>query len=293
MIGIKKQTGEFTSFDGTSIYYEIIGEGQPLILSYGIACTTNHWSPQIKYFSKNYQVILYDYRGHHLSAIPEDLKNMSVEAIGKDLKLLCEHLNITQASFWGHSFGAQVVCELYRIAPQLVHSIVMINGFHKNPIKGLFGMDMVPAFEKLKHMYLELPATFEFAWKSLLESPLALPAVALSGGFNLRLTDRKDIEVYLRGVKSIPIQVFLTLFESMMEFDGSDILPTVDSPCLLIAGDKDNVTPLSFQKSLHAAIRNSELQVIPYGSHCSQLDMPDFVNLKIEAFLEKHQKQED
>jgi len=290
MIGTKKITGHFKSFDDTSIYYEVIGEGQPLILSYGIACTTNHWSHQIKNFSKDYQVILYDYRGHHQSAIPSKLENMTVNAIAQDLSLLCVHLNIEKASFWGHSFGAQVVCELFHIAPNLLDSIVLINGFHKNPIQGMFGMDLVPLFEKIKKMQVEVPATFQYIWENLLDSPFALPAMALSGGFNIKLTDRKDIQVYLKGVKSIPVNVFLRLFESMMEYDASEFIKEINVPTLIIAGDKDNVTPLAFQQELHKNISSAEMQIIPYGSHCSQLDMPDFVNLKIEDFLNEQKE---
>lgn len=287
MIGKIKTNGYFTSFDGTEIYYEIIGEGEPIVMAYGLVCTMNHWNQQIKHFSQTNQVILFDYRGHHKSATPSDLDNMSVESIAKDMKILCEHLGIKQATFWGHSFGAQVLCEFYRIAPELVSSLVFVNGFHKNPIKGLLGMDMVPVFLKLKKIHAELPATVEYFWKTLLSSPLAVPAMALSGGFNMHLTERKDIEVYLKGVRSIKVDVFISLFENMMEYDASSFISDIKAPCLVIAGSKDTVTPLHFQKAIHEAIQGSELQIIPYGSHCSQLDMPDFVNLKIEDFLNK------
>lgn len=288
MIGIKKQTGTIKSFDDTEIYYEVLGEGKPILMAYGIVCVMNHWHFQSSYFSKNYQVILVDYRGHHKSAVPKNLDDMKVTAIAKDLVAVCEHLQLKDLSIFTHSFGAQVTLEFYTLYKENIKNLVMINGFHKNPIKGMFGMDMVPVFHKLKAFYDSLPETFNFLWQTALDNPLALPFMGLTGGFNLQLTNLNDIQVYLRGVRAVPLDVFLTLFQDMMDYDATSILSTVACPTLIIAGNKDNVTPMSFQVEMHEKIKDSELQIIPYGSHCSQLDMPDFVNLKIEAFLNKH-----
>ena len=63
------------------------------------------------------------------------------------------------------------------------------------------------------------------------------------------------------------------------------VIKEVKVPTLIIGGAKDSVTPLSFQREFHQKIKGSKLQIIPYGSHCSQLDMPDLVNLRIEKFL--------
>jgi pimeloyl-ACP methyl ester carboxylesterase len=48
------------------------------------------------------------------------------------------------------------------------------------------------------------------------------------------------------------------------------------------------LTPPNYQTEMHDLIRGSELMKIPYGSHCSQLDFPEFVNLKIAEFISKH-----
>src|ERR1700677_2937021 len=93
-----KTTGTFASYDGTEIYYEIRGEGRPLILNYGIGCLINHWRPQIRHFAETHQVIVYDYRAHHHSSVPSDLKEMTADALAKDLHALMAHLQIEKAS---------------------------------------------------------------------------------------------------------------------------------------------------------------------------------------------------
>ena len=53
----------FANINGTSIYYEIKGEGVPVILMHGFALDTRYWDNQFDLFSENYNVIRYDLRG--------------------------------------------------------------------------------------------------------------------------------------------------------------------------------------------------------------------------------------
>lgn len=108
-----------------------------------------------------------------------------------------------------------------------------------------------------------------------------------AGGFNLKLTHFKDIEVYARGVARMDLRTFLVLFEELMKFDGEDILPLVNVPTLIISGENDNVTPQKFQHEFHHKIVGSEFVLVPYGSHCTQLDFPEYINMKIEDFLKR------
>ena len=285
---IAKSTGYFKSFDGTQIYYESRGTGEPIILVYGIACLINHWHHQIEYFAKNYQVIAFDLRGHHKSAMIEGYDHLSLEATCKDILLLMEHLNISKAHFLGHSFGAPLILQAYDMKPEAFLSMGFINGFSKNPIKGMFGLDVIePFFYFVKSQYEQHPDLWRSLWKTAVDNPLAMVLAGLAGGFNLHLTHFKDIEVYARGVARMDLEVFLVMFEELMKFDGDNILPKIAVPALVISGEKDNVTPQKFQHEFRDKIPHSEFVSVPYGSHCTQLDFPDYINLKIEDFLRK------
>ena len=285
----EKRTGHFKSFDGTPIYYEVRGQGKPLVLTYGIVCLMNHWHHQVKHFSENYQTIVFDLRGHHNTPVPEDRENLSLDAIARDIPLLLEHLGIEKASFWGHSFGCQLLIRAYDINPKVFENLILINGFATNPLNGMFGTDVVNnVFTFAKQGYSLLPETFSYLWKKTATNPIAMRLSALSGGFNLNLTGFQDIEIYAKGVASIDTDTFLTLFEQMMKYDGTSVLDRIQCPTLIIGGQKDDVTPVQFQEVLHKKIKGSEFIVVPHGTHCTQLDMPDFVNLKIEKFLNAH-----
>lgn len=286
MTTITKQTGFIKSFDGHPIYYESRGQGKPLFLCYGVACLMNHWRHQISYFSQHYQVITFDYRGHHKTSIPENRDNLTFDAIAQDIKAIHSHLGLEKASFISHSFGAQVLVRAFDMFPELFANIVFINGFTKNPIQKMFGGDWADiAFQLFKQGYSKVPETLQFAWKNLINNRIAMQLSALAGGFNLNLTSFKDVEVYARGVASMDLDVFIRFFDQMMSYDGTPVLDRINIPALIIAGGKDSVTPKRFQDLLHQKIKGSEFLMVPMGSHCTQLDLPDLVNLRIEKFL--------
>ncbi|MDZ4660339.1 MAG: alpha/beta hydrolase [Pseudomonadota bacterium] len=286
MSPVKKITGFVKSFDGAKIYYESRGEGKPIFLCYGVACLMNHWRHQTSYFSQNYQVITFDYRGHHQTPIPENKDNITFDAIAQDIKAICDHLKIENASFVSHSFGAQVIIRAYDMYPNLFHNLIFINGFTTNPLKNMFGNDAAATiYQFFKQGYDAVPETLSVLWKSLINNRLAMQISALAGGFNLSLTSFKDIEVYARGVSAMDLDVIIRFFDQMMAYNATPVLDRINIPTLVIAGEKDSVTPKQFQDLLHKKIIGSEYLVVPLGSHCTQLDLPELVNLRIEKFL--------
>jgi len=283
---IRKETGRYISFDGTPIYFEMRGRGRPIFMVYGIGCLMNHWQHQVKYFSQSSQVILMDYRGHQNTPRPHNMGFVSIEALARDVIGLAEYLGFNKADFWGHSFGAQVLLKTYALKSDLFNSLVLINGFASDPLTHLYGVgffsQLLATFRAWHDSY---PNFVNSAWRTMLTNPLFIPLSAFSGGFNLHLSQIRDIEIYAKGVSTQDISVFITLFEDMLRFDGRPILPDIRIPTLIIGGEKDRITPPELQQELHQSIPHSELQIVPYGSHCTQLDFPDFVNLRAEKFL--------
>ena len=288
MDSISKSSGYFDSFDGTRIYYETRGQGEPIVLVYGIACLINHWHHQIEYFSKNYQVIAFDIRGHNKSYPVTDLKNLKMSDLAQDMTGLLDHLKIEKAHFVGHSFGAPFILQAYDMKPEMFSTLTFINGFSKNPIKGMFGLDIVePLFHFIKGQYEQQPDLWNTLWRLAVDNPVSMYLACLAGGFNIRVTQFKDIEVYARAVARMDLRIFLALFEELMKFDGEQVLGKIDVPTLVVSGEKDNVTPQHFQHEFRDKIKGAEFLLVPYGSHCTQLDFPDYLNLRLEKFLKE------
>ncbi|MEK6627601.1 MAG: alpha/beta hydrolase [Bdellovibrionota bacterium] len=286
---IEKKTGTYNAIDGTPIYYEVRGEGEPIVFVYGIACLMNHWHKQVEFFSKTHKVILFDIRGHHKSIPVSNISNFSFEHLAFDIKGLLGHLELERAHFVGHSFGVPYLIKTYEQFPEIFSSLTFINGFARNPLKKLFGLEFVePLFNFLREQHRKSPDLWNALWRGLIDNPVAFQVAALAGGFNIRLTQFKDIEMYGRGVSRLELAYFFELFEQLLIFDGVSILPRIEAPTLILAGDQDMLTPTSFQREMHDLVSGSDFLLIPYGSHCCQLDFPDFVNLKIAEFLKKN-----
>jgi pimeloyl-ACP methyl ester carboxylesterase len=287
MQSVIKETGFFKSFDGAEIYFESRGQGSPMIFCYGIGCLFNHWSPQIRHFSKSYRAIMFDYRGHHKTPIPADKESLTVEALGRDLIALCDQQGISQVDFVGHSFGCQVILAAYQRRPDLFRSMSFVNGLYRNPFAHMLDADeAVDLINQMKKIYNLAPGLISTLWEKGVTNPLLVPVSSLLGGFNLSKTAMKDIEIYARGMASLDIRVFITFFEEMIAFDAEETLSRITIPTLIICGSKDALTPIDEQEKMHELIASSELYPVPYGSHCTQLDFPEMVNLKIQHFIE-------
>lgn len=285
---IEKQTGYFKAFDGTQIYYETYGQGEPIVFIYGIACLMNHWHSQVEYFSKTHKVILFDIRGHHKSVPVANPNNLTFEHLAFDLKGLINHLGYEKAHIVGHSFGVPYQIKAYEQFPEIFKSLVFVNGFGRNPLKKLFGLEFVePLFNFLKTQHEKSPDLWNTLWRNMIDNPIAFQVAALSGGFNIKLTQFKDIEMYGRGVSRLELPHFFKLFEELLNFDGMSTLNHVSVPTLIISGDRDFLTPQSYQRDMKDCIAHSEFLLVPYGSHCCQLDFPDYINLKLNDFFSR------
>lgn len=288
MIPIQKTSGYFHSFDGTRLYYETRGTGKPLVFVYGIACLINHWHPQLSHFSESYKTIICDFRGHHFSDIPKDKKNLCIDALALDVIALCDHLGIKDAVFLGHSFGNPVVLQAYLKRPDLFAGAVYVSSFFSSPFAHLVPPEQTAeVFNYVKKLYNVAPSLVTMAWKFGVTNPLSVFLSALTGGFNIEKTSRKDIEIYAQGVANIDVRVFVTLFEELMTHTSFDDIPKFTPPALVIAGARDSLTPLSTQQSIANSFPQGEMFSMEEGSHCVQLDFPSEVNERIEEFLKK------
>lgn len=94
-----------THVNNVDLYYEVYGEGFPLLLAHGYCTSINLWQHQIPLLSKRYRVIAYDARGHGLSSAPAGKEHYTLNHLVEDMYALLRHLNVSQAYIAGHSMG--------------------------------------------------------------------------------------------------------------------------------------------------------------------------------------------
>jgi pimeloyl-ACP methyl ester carboxylesterase len=279
--------GYVKGFDGTKLFYSTEGQGKPLVFCYGLVCSSLHWTYQIDHFQKTHQAVWFDYRGHHNSETPKDLKSLTVGNIARDLGTVLDELGIQEAVLLGHSMGVNAVLEFYRQQPHRVAGMVLANGTAKRPLETLFRSNALQAaFQLLKKAYQKSPQLVSLFWRLQKGNPISRTLVAL-GGFNPHLTPQADIDLYVDQVAEMDPAILIHLIENYEHHDATAWLHTIKAPTLIIAGEQDNVIPVEQQELMHQLIPNSRFEIIRHGSHCPQMDLPDLVDLKIEKFLQE------
>jgi len=117
-----------TSKDGTTISYEIYGEGEiPLIFVHGWCCDSRYWKEQIPYFSSKYKIVLIDLAGHGHSS--SERSNYSMESFGEDVKAVINAIGSKNNILIGHSMGGPVVAETAKLIPEKVVALIGIDTF--------------------------------------------------------------------------------------------------------------------------------------------------------------------
>jgi pimeloyl-ACP methyl ester carboxylesterase len=104
-------------------------------------------------------------------------------------------------------------------------------------------------------------------------------------GFNLHLSSKEDVDLYIDQVAEMDPGILFHLMENYENYDATSWLHQVRVPTLVVAGENDHIIPREQQELMHQLIPDSQMEVIRHGSHCPQMDLPELVNLKIERFL--------
>jgi 3-oxoadipate enol-lactonase len=109
--------------NGAQLYYDIRGEGEPIILIPGFTLDTRMWEPQMKALSPNYQVVRYDLRGSGKSAPPTTAPYARYD----DLKALMDYLQFEQAHILGLSVGGAIAVDFVLAYPERALSLIPVD----------------------------------------------------------------------------------------------------------------------------------------------------------------------
>jgi pimeloyl-ACP methyl ester carboxylesterase len=104
----------FFDNEGVKIYYEIEGEGPPVIMIHGFASNIkSNWKVTnwVDVLKDDYKLILVDCRGHGNSDKPKDATQYG-EKMNEDIVKLLDHLSIEKANFFGYSMGARITTDI-------------------------------------------------------------------------------------------------------------------------------------------------------------------------------------
>ena len=111
----------FAKVNGTELYYEVTGQGSPLVLAHGGASNHISWFRQVVGFRDHHTVVTYDQRGFGFSEENGDYSASAVE----DLRELLDHLRYEKVALLGQSLGGAVVAGFASRYPERVRALVL------------------------------------------------------------------------------------------------------------------------------------------------------------------------
>lgn len=272
--------------DGADLWYSVSGEeGPTLIFCDGLGCDGFAWKHLARLLGDQFRIVRWNYRGHGRSGLPGDDRRIGLEYFAEDLELVLRDAGVENGVLVGHSMGVQVGFEYYKRYPERVLAMVPICGSYGYPLDTFHDSDTVKRiFPYVKAITERLPGLARRVTRTLLPTELAFQ-VARIVEVNRYLVRREDFMPYFHHLGAMDPVIFLRTLASAASHTAWDLLPHVQVPTLVVAGERDRFTPMWLSERMHQAIPGSELLVVPSGTHTAPIELPELIALRMERFF--------
>ena len=250
----------------SDIYVDDIGEGFPFVLVHGYLGSSEMWTFQKEFFSKDYRVII-----PALPGFGESHNVKSLDSINKMAKEIINVLNqkkIDKFNLIGHSMGGMIVQEITKLIGDRVNKLICFATGSIGDIPGRFET-MEETREKLKKEGTEL---------SFSRVPL-----------KWFVKGDKDKNYFLceNAVKNVSLEAADNALLAMKNWRGKENLKNIKNDTLIIWGDKDTSYNFDQVDTLNKNIKNSRLEIFKDCAHNVHLEQPDRFNNLVKEFISK------
>jgi pimeloyl-ACP methyl ester carboxylesterase len=260
---LKPTSNGYAPVNGTTMYYEVYGDGKPIILIHGAYYTIQmNWSQLIPELAKTRKVIAIELQGHGHTPFSE--RKLSRATLASDVEKLMDYLKIDSADIAGYSFGGQVAYQFAIQSPKRLRKLVIISSVYKSEgwvaeVSGIF-KNMKPEFfanSPLQTAY-DAVAPDKTKWTRFVEQ-----MITLSGeSFNL----------------------------------GDENIAKITAPVLIISGDNDGMDKIELAKTYKLLgggvsadlqpMPKAHLAIIPNQSHVSLMTQTKTIFDYLDSFLQ-------
>jgi len=224
------QKSDIVELNSANIYYEIHGEGDPLLVLHWYMGSNKIYDLWIEDWSKEYQVILPDLRGHGQSTNPKNV--FRHQDVAEDIYDLMDHLKIDKFKALGTSAGAMTLIHMATMDTSRILSMVLIgaSSYYPEECRERMKSYKVSDWEKYKWMNKHVSRGEEQIKKLIYQF----------NELSYTYEDMNFTPAYLSKIKC---------------------------PVLIIHGDRDEYFPIDIPVEMYKSIPNSYLWVLPNGRH--------------------------
>lgn len=260
-----------TKVNGIELYYEVHGEGPPLLLIMGLGANATAWWKQVPTLSERYQVIAFDNRGAGRSEKP--MGAYSIGQMADDAAALLDALDVSTSHVFGMSLGGMIAQEYVLRHPQRVRALILGGTTPGGPkaqspkpeVIGYFAtvasLPIAQAIERgMALLYSDefLAANREWLLKRAIENaPLMAPAHGLRG------------------------QVMAAISHNTFDRLGS-----IAAPTMVLSGTADKIVPHPNSALIAASVPGARFVEYAGAGHGFLVECADEVNEAVLGFLD-------
>jgi 3-oxoadipate enol-lactonase len=252
------------------LHYADTGVGLPVVLLHGFPFHSGIWHEQVRALTGLYRMITPDLRGFGKSIAPAGVYEMDV--LAADVLALLDQLNIRQCVLIGHSMGGYVALAAYKMFPERIQAFGLIASqagadteeARQNRLNTV--EKVLQAGDKGAQVIVDGMLPKLFAKESPPEPEISEEITKIILG-----TDVAGIVGALKGMANRP--------------DSNPILPEMNIPVLLLAGDQDQIIPAAKAETMASVLPNPTHIVVENAGHMLMLEQPGATTEALKTFL--------
>jgi len=244
------------------MYYEIHGEGEPLVMISGVGGNLTRWFRNIPRLSKEYQVIVFDNRGMGRTDMPD--MPYSMEMMADDTAGLMDAIGIDKAHLFGHSTGGMIgQCFGLRHPDRLI--CLMLGSTIPGGPHSAWGKRESPINESTRSL-----------------SPEEQVRVGITAAFSQRFIENNPdvMEEIIKNQLRYPADptAFGRQWDASIAHDAYDRLPEITTPTLVIHGSDDQILLVENGHIIASRIPGAELVIMEGVGHNIYSEAPEELN---------------
>lgn len=249
---VPQPRGRIETLNGTEIYYEVHGAGEPLVLLHGFSGSGQDWASAIAEWGSAFQLIVPDLRGHGRSGILT--KPFRHQDAATDVLALLDRLNISACKGLGVSGGGNVLLHMATRQPERVKAMVLVSATPYFPAQ---------ARQIMRQYASNIPSE---QWEFLRQRH--------PGGDT-------QIQALLDSTAAFAES------HDDMNFTPPH-LSTIQARTLIVQGDRDPLYPVELSVEMARAIPRSGLWIVPHGGHGPVIGQgwPEFLKAAMQFLRE-------
>ena len=262
----------FVQTGSTRLYYEVAGEGPPLVLLHGVGASGEVWKTAgyVDALSDRFTVVVVDIRGFGRSSPLADAKDFATATRVEDLRLILADLGIERALVFGFSLGGRMATAFAAEHPEQVSALIIASS---NPHPPGTNQALAEGRSFSNRLRRLTPRSAVAAVRRRIYARLGLQAPPLESAYSPEQQAMLG-EAMRRGYFTIDLE---------------RAVERITMPALFFQGDRDDLFSAELTRSFAEQLPRGEF-VLLNGQPHGILERSDLLLPVVEPFLERHRQ---